>query len=193
MTVNFKKKKKKKNSNNFNLNNNLLKQLSSTILILRKNVKKKWGRVLPFGDYLIDRWEKAKYLGFGSKTSIYDSSLVIGNVKVGKNTWIGPFTILDGSGNLKIGNNCSISAGVQIYTHDTLDRYLDKSKIKLIQRKSSRKAKVTIGNDCYIGPNAIISKGVSIGDKCIVGANSFVNKSMPKNSKAWGIPAKLIK
>ena len=86
---------------------------------LREARMRQWKRVLPMGDEISDRWEKAKYLGFGEGTSIYDSSLVIGDVKVGKNTWIGPFTILDGSGGLEIGDYCSIAAGVQIYSHET--------------------------------------------------------------------------
>jgi hypothetical protein len=77
-------------------------------------------RHLPFADMLFDRWERAKLLGFGEGTSIYDSCHVFGKVSVGKNTWIGPFTILDGSGSLSIGSNCSISASVQIYSHDTV-------------------------------------------------------------------------
>lgn len=55
-------------------------------------------RSLPFADLLFDRWERAKMLGFGEGTSVYDSAYIFGDVKVGKNTWIGPFTILDGSG-----------------------------------------------------------------------------------------------
>ncbi len=82
---------------------------------LQHDINEKWQRTLPFGDYIVDRWKKAECLGFGEGSTIYDSSLVFGDVKVGKNTWIGPFTILDGSGGLEIGSNCSISAGVQIY------------------------------------------------------------------------------
>mgnify|MGYP003351887026 FL=1 len=78
-------------------------------------------RSLPFADAQFDRWERAKLLGFGDKTSIYDSSFIFGDVKVGFETWIGPFTLLDGSGGgLTIGDHCSISAGVHIYTHDTV-------------------------------------------------------------------------
>ena len=73
-----------------------------------------FNRVLPFGDYISDRWEKAHYLGFGEQTTIYDSSLVLGDVKVGKNCWIGPYTILDGSGGLCIGDCCDISAGAHL-------------------------------------------------------------------------------
>ena len=109
---------------------------------------------LPFGDYIVDRWEKAKNLGFGEGSSIYDSAIVIGDVKVGKNTWIGPFTVLDGTGGLEIGDTCSISAGVQIYTHDTVEWAISGGK------HPKEQAPVQIGNRCYIGPNSIISKGV---------------------------------
>lgn len=133
-----------------------------------------------------DRWEKAKYLKFGEGTSIYDSSMVFGNVKVGKNTWIGPFTILDGSGGLCIGNNCSISAGVQIYSHDSVKWAVSGGKEKY-EYKS-----IAIGDNCYIGPNTIIAKGVTIGNGCIIGANSFVNKSFENGLKIAGNPAKII-
>ena len=84
------------------------KFLKRLFFLKRNFVKKNYNRVLPLNELMTDRWEKAAYLGFGKGTSIYDSSLVIGNVKVGENTWIGPFTVLDGSGQLEIGNNCSI-------------------------------------------------------------------------------------
>lgn len=163
----------------------MLQKLIENIFLKRDKVKKDFNRVTPIGDYISDRWEKAKYLGFGENSSIYDSSLVLGDVKVGKNCWIGPFTILDGSGGeLIIGDNCNIAAGVQIYTHDTADRVSCGSEIAT--------ANVTIGNNCYIGPNVVISKGITIGDFVVVGANSFVNKDIPSNSKAFGTPAKII-
>lgn len=65
---------------------------------LRDEKKNNFGRTVPLGDLIFDRWEAAKFLQFGEQTSIYDSSLVLGDVKVGRDTWIGPFTVLDGSG-----------------------------------------------------------------------------------------------
>src|SRR4030042_6341642 len=88
------------------------------IWILQKYKRSQYERVVSLGDLFIDREEKATILGFGEGSTIYDSSLVIGDVKVGKNTWIGPFTVLDGSGGLEIGNNCNIASGAQIYSHD---------------------------------------------------------------------------
>lgn len=147
---------------------------------------KDFDRSLPFADLIFDRWERAKMLGFGEGTSIYDSAHVFGNVKVGSNTWIGPFTILDGTGGLTIGGNCSISAGVQIYSHDSVQWAVTGGKAPY------EYAATTIGDNCYIGPNTIIAKGIDIGESVIVGANSFVNKSFPSNSKIAGSPARQI-
>nr|WP_287938059.1 acyltransferase [Algoriphagus sp.] len=148
--------------------------------------KSDFNRSLPFADLVFDRWERAKSLGFGEGSSIYDSSYVFGNVSVGEKTWVGPFTVLDGSGGLAIGTNCSISAGVQIYSHDTVEWAVSRGTAPYAY------APVQIGNNCYLGPNVIVSSGVTLGDGCIVGANSFVNKSFPAGSKIAGSPAKLI-
>ena len=99
----------------------LLSQLRGLWQKRRAEVNAKFKRTLPLADYIVDRWEKAKVLGFGEGASIYDSVLVIGDVKVGAKTWIGPFVVLDGSGDLEIGAYCSISAGVQIYSHDSIN------------------------------------------------------------------------
>jgi acetyltransferase-like isoleucine patch superfamily enzyme len=149
-------------------------------------VAERWQRALPFGDYVVDRWEKARRLGFGEGTSIYDGSLVIGDVVVGRNTWIGPFTVLDGSGRLEIGDYCSISAGVQIYTHDSVQWALTSGKA------GYEKSPTRIGNNCYLGPNTVVARGVTIGDRCVVGANSVVLHDIPSDSKAYGAPCRVI-
>jgi acetyltransferase-like isoleucine patch superfamily enzyme len=160
----------------------LLKQLW---LARQSEVAAKWERTLPFADYIVDRWKKAETLGFGEGASVYDSALIFGEVEVGENTWIGPHTILDGSGGLVIGDNCSISAGVQIYTHDSVQWALSGGDAPL------EKAQTYVGNNCYVGPNAIIQKGVSIGDQCVIGANSLVLSDIPSGSKAYGTPCKV--
>lgn len=165
----------------------LMTELKVFWLRRRREVNEKFTRTLPFGDYVVDRWEKAKELGFGEGTSIYDSSLVLGDVKVGTHTWIGPFTVLDGSGGgLEIGSHCSISAGVQIYTHDTVERSLSGGVAPITQ------APTRIGSNCYIGPNVVIAKGVTIGDKVVIGANSLVLRDIPSSSKAYGTPCRIL-
>jgi acetyltransferase-like isoleucine patch superfamily enzyme len=152
---------------------------------LRNDMKQKYDRILPFNEFLFDRWEKARFLNAGEGTSIYDNCYIFGDVKIGKNTWIGMNTILDGSGGITIGDNCSISAGVQLYTHNTVDWALTGGKAKF------KKDPITIGNCCYIGPNSIISLGVKIGNHCLIGANSLIRTHIPDNSIAFGTPGKV--
>lgn len=163
----------------------MYKKLLKLFLKKRDITKLKFNRVLPFGEYVSDRWEKAKYLGFGKGSSIYDSAVVLGNVKVGTNTWIGPNVILDGSGGLIIGSNCSISAGVQIYSHDSVNWAISGGK------ESYEYAKTIIEDNCYIAPNVIIQKGITVGKGSVIGANSFVNKDIPRDCKAFGTPIKI--
>ncbi|MFQ5468990.1 MAG: acyltransferase [Gammaproteobacteria bacterium] len=143
-------------------------------------------RSLSFADGLFDRWERARRLGFGNGTSVYNSSLIYGDVQVGDNTWIGPNTILDGTGKgLSIGSYCSVSAGVQIYTHDSVKWAISGGKAEYSHAPTS------IGSRCYIGPNTVISKGVTIGDGCIIGAHSLVLKDIPSGKKAYGVPCQI--
>lgn len=149
--------------------------------VARERIRARFQRTLPLGDYISDRWEKAKYLGFGTGSSIYDSALVFGEVQAGRDVWVGPFTLLDGSGGLlRIGDNCHLSAGVQVYTHDTVDVALG--------RGEAGSAPVTIGNNCYVGPNTVVSMGVTIGDNVVIGANSFVNRDIASGTKGYGNP-----
>ncbi|MEW6506958.1 MAG: acyltransferase [Bacteroidota bacterium] len=164
----------------------ILKFIRFLLRFRQRKIKKKFNRVLPLGDCIIDRWEKASFLGFGKGSTVYDNVLIIGDVVVGENTWIGPNVILDGSGGLKIGSNCSISAGVQIYSHDTVKWAVSGGK------EDYEYAKTTVEDNCYIAPNVIIAKGVKVGKSAIIGANSFVNKDVPPNTKAAGNPIRII-
>lgn len=165
-------------------------KLFESLFLLKKDLSKvfdeKFNRSIPFSEMLFNRWDRAKDLSFGEGTSVYDSALVFGKVLIGKNTWVGPFVVLDGSGELQIGDTCSISAGVQIYSHNTVNWALSGGKEKY-QYKPTK-----IGNCCFIGPMAIIQNGVTMGDHCLIGANSFVNKDIPPFSIVAGTPAKLI-
>ncbi len=165
----------------------LTEQLREAHKTLRDCMKRGWNRHVSFGDLIADRWETAKAYGFGEGTSCYDNVLILGNVKVGVKTWIGPNVVLDGSGNLSIGDYCSISAGVQIYTHHTV-----KWATSYGQNVPER-APVTIGSGVYIGPNVVIQMGVTIGDRAVIGACAFVNRDIPEGATAWGVPAKVVK
>ena len=85
---------------------------------------------------------------------------------------------------IKIGKGTTIANNVGIITANHDFNQLD---------KHSEGRPVTIGNDCWIGMNAIILPGVTLGDKTIVGAGSVVTKSFPGHCVIAGNPAKIIR
>ena len=163
----------------------MLEEIKKLYFELRLKKKKKFNRSVSFGDLFTEREERAKFENFGKGTTVYDNVLVLGDVSVGKNTWIGPNVILDGRGKLEIGDHCTICAGVQIYTHDSVDW-----ATKNYKTRKYKTASVKIGNNVYVGPNSVISKGIEIGNKSVIGALSYVNKSFISKSTIYGIPAK---
>lgn len=170
-----------------NKTENLHNELKILHKKLRQDTKNNWDRVLPFEEMLFDRWDKAKFLKAKNGSSVYENCYVYGKVSIGENTWIGPHTILDGSGGkLTIGDYCSISSGVQIYTHHTVMWALTKGKA------SYQKKSVSIGDGCYFGPNAIVSMGSKIGKCCVIGANTLVRSKIPDNSIVYGTPGKIV-
>ena len=164
-----------------------IKLLHQAHLERDEELRAEFDRSLPFADGLFDRWERAKRLGFGEGTSIYNSAVIFGDVGVGKNTWIGPYVLIDGSGgSLRIGDWCSISAGVHIYTHDTVLWSLSGG------REERRTGAVTIGDCCYFGGQSAIVRGVTIGRQCVIAANSLVNRDVADRTIVGGSPAKRL-
>jgi acetyltransferase-like isoleucine patch superfamily enzyme len=164
----------------------LLETLRSLHGFLRVSMRQRYDRDLPLDELVFDRWERARALGFGDGASIYHNTYVFGEVRVGPDTWIGPFVMLDGSGGqISIGEWCSISTAVHIYTHDTVQRSLTGG------RAGTEHAPVQIGDFTYIGSQSVILPGVTIGDHCVVGAGSLVNHDVPSRSIAVGIPAQV--
>jgi acetyltransferase-like isoleucine patch superfamily enzyme len=165
----------------------LLEEIRSLRRRLAQAMREAHQRKVSLGDLVADRWETAREYGFGEGSSCYDNVLIIGDVKVGKNVWIGPNVILDGSGGLEIGDHCSISAGVQIYTHHTVERSTS------LGERPPQRAPVKVGNGVYIGPQTVVEKGVTLGDRCVIGALSLVNGDIPAGASAWGVPARVQK
>src|SRR5438128_2380565 len=152
-----------------------------------ERLRRDYRRSLPFQDAVLDRWERARRLGFDEGASIYNSAAVFGDVRVGRKTWIGPNALLDGSGGgLEIGDFCSISSGVQIYTHDTVLWALSGGILPRAQ------ASVRIGDCVYIGSQSIIAAGVTIGSRSVIAANSYVNHDVPERTVWGGSPAHRI-
>ncbi len=95
---------------------------------------------------------------------------------------------------LKIGNHVRITEGVKILTHDyswSVLKCYSSENISSGEILGAQSA-VEIGNNVFIGMNAIITRGVTIGDNVIIGAGSVVAKNCDSNSVYAGVPAKRI-
>lgn len=112
---------------------------------------------------------------------------VSGDPVIGEGTWIGAFTVIDGSGGLTIGKGCDISCGVQIYTHSTARRCVSGRAYQQIDR-----APVRIGDRVFIGANATVMMGVTIGDGAVIGAGAVVTRDVPPHTVAVGVPARVV-
>lgn len=78
---------------------------------------------------------------------------------------------------ITIGNNCVIASGVSIMdSNGHIVNSLDRTK------EHDNPKGITIGNNVWIGMNAIILKGSSIGDNSIIGAGCVVSGTVPPNS-----------
>lgn len=114
-----------------------------------------------------------------------------GSLEIGENSYIGSLsTIQLQEGNkVKIGDGCSISHNVRIYT-SSKDPNFD---FKYKDSATMKCGDVIIENYAWIGANVFINPGITIGENSVIGANSVVTKNIEPNSINGGVPAKIIK
>ncbi len=107
---------------------------------------------------------------------------------------------------LVIGKFCSVACGAKFlfnsanHTLGSLSNYpfpifydewsLDK---KDIRRAWDHKGDIVVGNDVWIGYEAVIMAGVHIGDGAVVAARAVVTKDVPPYTIVGGVPAKAIR
>jgi acetyltransferase-like isoleucine patch superfamily enzyme len=124
----------------------------------------------------------------------------IEKVIVGKKTY-GVLHITDFSPlnvKLRIGSYCSLSSGVQFllggeHQIDSISTYPFKVKRFGYEKEADSKGDIVVGDDVWIGTNAIICSGVKIGQGAIVAAGAVVTKDVPPYGVVGGNPAKIIK
>tara|TARA_R110002094_G_scaffold7498_36_gene16863 strand:+ start:4199 stop:4735 length:537 start_codon:yes stop_codon:yes gene_type:complete len=87
-----------------------------------------------------------------------------------------------------LGDNVYISIGASFVCHDgaTLPFRKNIPDLELA-------GEITIGDNIFIGKGALILPGVTIGNNCVIGANSVVTKSFPDGSIIAGNPARVIR
>ena len=113
----------------------------------------------------------------------------IQNLKCGDNVYFNRNTWINAYGGITIGNNVLIGPSVIIHSAN----HKIPTKKDQILGSGHQKNPVIIGNDIWIGANALILPGVRIGDGCVIGAGSVVTKNVEPYSIVGGNPAKKIR
>ncbi len=113
-----------------------------------------------------------------------------GQIICGENSYIGNLSTIQAADEyiVNIGNKCSISHNVRIYTTSAIpdqDFTINKQLIK--------GGDVIIEDGVWIGANVFINPGITIGRNSVVGANSVVTKNIEPDSIYGGVPSKLIR
>lgn len=98
------------------------------------------------------------------------------SAKIGEQFYIGHFGNIILNADAVIGNNCNISQGVTIG----------------VSGRGNNRGVPTIGNNVYIGANAVVAGNISIGDNCVIAGNSLVVSSFENNVTIAGVPAKVL-
>lgn len=92
---------------------------------------------------------------------------------IGERFYIGHFGGIIVNAKAVIGNNCNISQGVTIGVSGIKDK----------------RGVPVIGNNVYIGANAVVAGKVTVGDGAVIGANSLVTKDVLSETTVLGVPA----
>ena len=108
-------------------------------------------------------------------------------VEIGDKSYINHDSEIRCRERITIGNNVSIAYNVLIQDSDYHTTYDDNGNPK------PQTLPIVIGDNVWIGANAIILKSVSIGEGSTVAAGSVVTKSVPPYSLVGGNPARIIK
>lgn len=109
------------------------------------------------------------------------------NIELGENVYFNFNCVILDVAKVIIGSNVMMGPNVQIYT---AGHPLNPE----LRRQGQEFGKsITIGNDVWIGGNAVLCPGIKIGAKSVIAAGSIVTKDVPPHVVVAGNPAKILK
>lgn len=111
----------------------------------------------------------------------------VGDVIIGDHTRVGLHNTVIGP--VTIGNHVNLAQGITVAA---LNHNFAEKDLRIDEQGVSTNP-VTIGDDIWIGANAVILPGVTIGNHSVVAAGAVVTKDVPPHTLVAGVPAKKIK
>ena len=131
-------------------------------------------------------------IAIGDAVNIKENVLInsnTGNINIGDECWIGPYTLIYGNGGVAIGNHVMIASHCAI---NTVSHHASRLDIPM-SKQGIYTAPVTIEDDVWIGIGAVILQGVRIGTGSIIGAGAVVTRDVEARTVVAGVPACVIR
>ncbi len=132
--------------------------------------------------YLKFKWQPFRFLSlllmlFWQKIIEITTGISIpASSRIGHSFYIGHFGGIIINANSIIGNNCNISQGVTIG----------------VSGRGEKRGTPILGDEVYIGANAVVSGKITIGNNVLIGACSLVSNSILEGAVVLGVPAVII-
>lgn len=124
---------------------------------------------------------------------VHDTAVVIGNVIIGKEVYVGPGAVIRGDwGGIVVEDGCNIQENCVIHMFPGITHHL-RAGAHIGHGAVIHGA--TIGRNSLVGMNAVVMDNVRVGEGCIIGALSFVPEGMviPDRQVVVGNPARIVK
>ena len=115
----------------------------------------------------------------GEHCEIRDSNIQAngGEIMIGKDTFINSGCVITSCERIEIGEGCALGTNISIYDQDHI--FVREGKQPWNETKTSP---IVIGNNCWIGANALILRGTEIGDNCVIAGGTIVKGKIPSHS-----------
>jgi len=115
------------------------------------------------------------------------------NIVIGNNVSFGNYCHIGCVNEIIIEDNVLTGANVLVIDHSHGESSFNDLQIAPNLRKLYSAGAVHIKKNVWLGDKVTVLPGVTIGENCIIGANSVVTKDIPDNTVACGCPAKVVK
>lgn len=169
----------------------LLRELKDSILgaeitDCERNNKLRQEILIRLTGLLLTDDERAKLMKLPEGCRIREGAKILSpeNLTIGKRCWIGENAVLDASGGLSIGDDCSIGLSVFIWSHSSHLTNLSRNNIS--QSDLIRREKTMIGNGVFIAGPSVVLPGSTIGDNVVIRPFSTVTGVVPSGSLVDG-------
>ena len=128
----------------------------------------------------------------GDKCEIHSGAILAaygGQLELGDNVSVNPYSVLYGHGGLSIGHNTRIAAHVSIVPANHI---ISRRDLPICEQGIDARG-IVIEDDVWIGTGVRVLDGVRIGRGAVLAAGAVVRQDVPSYSVVGGVPARVIK